>query len=88
MSWSFYAMGRGDAVVRKAAAEFALNPCAEPEEAIRQHVGDFVKAVCESGPDLDFVIEATGSMSTDYREPPKVTYHSLVFTLRVVQLAE
>jgi hypothetical protein len=77
MSWSLGKKGPAKDVAEQVAAEFAKNPCNEPEETIRQQVGTGIQTALTALPD-DYAVEvnAYGSQSQAYEngvlcDPPK-----------------
>ena len=72
MSWSFSAIGKSEAVGRKAADELLhpKYPCGEPEESIRQAIGAAIKAACDATPELGLRVDANNSQSTEVQSAP------------------
>lgn len=66
MSWSVTAVGKPRAVAAKLAEQFERNPCAEPEETIRQSVAGIIATSLAAMPEASAVqVEAHGSQSYD-----------------------
>ncbi len=64
MSWSFSFIGKPKAVAAKIVEVMAKNPCAEPEETIRQGVGSIVATALGAFPETAAVrVDASGSQS-------------------------
>lgn len=74
MSWSFYGVGRPIAVLNKARTEIARIRCAEPEETVKNKLLNIIEASLLAMPDASAVkIEASGSQSSDSKDPAKFT---------------
>lgn len=70
MSWSVSAVGKPAAVKAKLAEAFAKNPCAEPEETIRQGVAVTIGIALDSFSESSAVqVSAGGSQSTNDNKP-------------------
>lgn len=64
MSWSFYALGKPQAVLKDADTKFDSFKCAEPEETIRQGVYKMITASLLAMPPGSAVeVTASGSQS-------------------------
>lgn len=65
MSWSTSAVGKPAAVAAKIAADIARIKCIEPEEAIKNKLGEAIAAALAAFPPESAVsIEANGSQSS------------------------
>jgi hypothetical protein len=70
MSWSVSAIGKPTAVAAKLADAFTKNPCAEPEETIRQGVASAIAVALKSFDGTMAVrVDASGSQSTNNGVP-------------------
>jgi hypothetical protein len=67
MSWSVFAVGKAEAVTKKAAADFKGITYLPPEEAlVKDATADLVaKTLSTQRPDSVIRLETSGSMSTD-----------------------
>jgi hypothetical protein len=72
MSWGFEFVGKASAVRTKCAAEFAKNPCSEPEETVRQSAA---KAVDEAlaAQDSTVAVKVTARGSQSFQDYTKQT---------------
>lgn len=66
MSWSVSAVGKASAVATRIKEQMAVGKCAEPEETIKQAVGEIIATALGSMPEqsLAVKVEASGSQST------------------------
>jgi hypothetical protein len=65
MSWSVSAVGKPAAVAVKLAGAFTTNKCMEPEETIRQQVGQIIAKALEVFPaDTAVNVSASGSQQS------------------------
>ena len=66
MSWSIQASGKAKPVAAKLAKDLAQIKCSEPEETIKNKVGEIIAAALGSFSDkIPVTIKASGSQSTD-----------------------
>jgi len=83
MSWTVAAIGKPAAVAAKLAADFAKNPCSEPEETIRQAVAGIVAtSLAAFPPNYAVRVEASGSQSCpDFSKAPNEKTNQLSVTI-------
>ena len=73
MSWSISAIGKPAAVAAKIKADLSAYECSEPEETIRQTIGNAIAQALEAMPASSAVkVTASGSQSPS-TEPGKFT---------------
>lgn len=64
MSWSFYGIGKPEAVARKAREDMARQKCHEPEESIKSMALDLIETSLMAMPASSAVhVQASGSQS-------------------------
>jgi FlaG/FlaF family flagellin (archaellin) len=82
MSWGIGYVGKAPAVRTQCATEFANNPCAEPEETVRQAAAAVIDAALASQDASNVVrVAASGSQSfKNYTDQTGVT-NSLSITI-------
>lgn len=65
MSWSSNAVGRAPAVAKKVAEDIARIKCSEPEETVKNKVGEAIAAALGGmDPNAVVKVDANGSQST------------------------
>lgn len=67
MSWSVAAVGKAKAVRASIAEQFTKNPCAEPEETVRQAAAKAID-VALAAQDESQPVEVTASGSQSFRD--------------------
>jgi len=66
MSWSVSAFGKAAAVKAKLTTDLAnISTMSEPEETVKQKLGESLLALCDGNPGLIVRAEANGSQWTD-----------------------
>lgn len=68
MSWSFYGMGKPEALAKKAREDMTCQKCSEPEESIKDMALAIIEKSLMAMPAASAVrIQASGSQSKDER---------------------
>ena len=85
MSWSVSAIGKAGPVAAKVAADLAAVKCSEPEETIKNTIGNVIAiALKEFPPDFPVRVRASGSQYSPSGTPSTPQINQLSVTLEPI----